>query len=140
MNSRLTVGAHILCFINGSFFGHVTQISWESVTPHNAKAGLDSLIPYELIPVQAVVSGKISVLKQGRDGGLEGRGITAPFRHLAQERYFSILIVDRKTGQRLHRADHCKVTDQSWSYAAKDRVHGSFGFRGISWEGEAEYA
>jgi hypothetical protein len=137
--SRLVVGAHLLCFINGRLFGEVTAIQWDSATPNVSRVGIDSLTPFELSPVGAKMSGNVSLFRLHGTGGLEGRGIVAPFSHIAREKYFSILIVDRVTGKRLNQADYCKVNNQSWRMVARQRVEGSFSFEGIDWSNEAEY-
>lgn len=139
MPGRVVVGASILVFINGYLYGQVTGLRWDSQTPTAARMGIDSMTAYELSPTTAKVSGSVSVLRLHGDGGLEGRGIVAPFSHIPRERYFSILVIDRKNRKILHRADHCKVATQSWNYTTRARVEGSFTFEGIEWTNEASY-
>lgn len=137
--SRVVVGAHVLVYINGIPFAQGTGFRFESQTPHKESRGLDSLTAYELAPVGAKAGGNFTMLRLHGDGGLEGRGVVAPFRHLSRERYFSILVIDRFNGKRLVQADYCKVTSQSWNHDAKGRVMGSFSFDTIDWVNEAEY-
>jgi len=137
--SRIVVGAQVLCFINGMPFAHVTSVRFSSPTPHVARKGIDSIIAFELSPVGAACAGSLSMYRLSQDGGLEGRGIVAPFAHIPREKYFSLLVIDRKTGQKLIQADLCKVTAQEWSVAVKGRMEGSFSFEGIEWNNEAEY-
>lgn len=137
--SRVMVGAQILCFINGQLLGEVTGHKFSSSTPHTERRGIDSLIGYELSPVGAKVSGSFSILKLSMNGGLEGKGIVAPFTHLSREKYFSILIKDRKTDTTVFQADYCKVTDQTWSMVAKSRVEGSFAYEGLVWNNDVQY-
>jgi len=137
--SRNVVGAHVIVYINGFVYAQVTDLAWDSSTPAITRAGLDSLMAYELSPGPVKVSGRLSVLRLHSDGGLEARGIVAPFSHLPLERYFSILVVDRVTGKRLHQADHCKCTGQAWQLPSRGRVQGSFSFEGISWVNDAVY-
>ncbi len=138
-NSNNIVSAHLVVFINGFVYGRVTGLSWNPQTPRIARRGLDSIMAYELSPGPAIVTGSMNVLRLHGDGGLEGRGIVAPFEHIPEERYFSILVVNRKTGQRVYQADHCMVTGQTWNQEARGRVSGSFNFEGIAWRNEAEY-
>lgn len=139
MPSRVLVGAKVLVFINGYLYGHVTGLRWDSQTPTAARMGIDSMTAYELSPTIAKVSGSVNLLRLEGDGGLEGRGIVAPFSHIPRERYFSVLVVDRKSKKTLHRADHCKISFQSWNYTARARVEGTFTFEGIEWNNEANY-
>ena len=133
------VSAQLLCYINGRFVGEITGIQLSQSTSHASRMGLDSLTPYALDPASAHVSGTVSVLRRHASGGLEGRGIVAPFRHIPIEKYFSMLLVDRATGKRFFQADFCKVTSQSWSMGARQRVEGSFSFDALDAANEAEY-
>jgi hypothetical protein len=94
---------------------------------------------YALDPVAARVSGTISVLRLQGTGGLQGRGIVAPFEHLAREKYFALLIISRVTGKKVFQADFCKCTSESWSIVARQRVQGQFNFSAIESSNEAEY-
>lgn len=136
---KVVTAPHILVFINGQVFGQVTSFRMSSSTPLKAHTGLDSLIPYELSNSAVKVVGSMGVLRTHSDGGLEGKGIVAPFQYLELERYFSILVIDRQTGSEVFRADHCKVTNQEWSVAARGRLDGSFSFEAIQWTNEAPY-
>lgn len=137
--SKILVGAHILCFINGRLFGECNSIQWQPQTPRIRRGGLDSLQAYELSPGPVELNGTIGVHRVRAAGGLEGRGIVAPPNLIPRERYFSILLVDRVTGQKVHQADFCMVESQTWSYAPHVIVGGSFSFKGIEWANEALY-
>lgn len=137
--SRGVVSAHIVVFINGLVYGQVVDLRWETSTPQISRSGVDSLTAFELSPGPVMVRGNMSILKLHSDGGLEGRGIVAPFSHISREKYFSILVVNRVTGQKLHQADKCKVTSQSWSYGARGKPQGTFTFEGIDCLAEVAY-
>ncbi len=138
-NSNNVVAAHIKVFINGTLYGQAVGITWSIPTPHVERRGIDSMTAFELSPTTYKVSGSIQVLRTHDDGGLEGRGIVAPVRHIPREKYFSLLLVSRVTGSRLFQCDHCKVTGQTWSAMAKGRMEGSFTFDAIVGENEAQY-
>lgn len=129
--SNVVVGAHVLCFINGILVGEAMSVDWSVTTENQEKRGIDSIMAYELAPTMAKVEGSVSLLRMHGTGGLEGRGIVAPFTHIPQEKYFSILLIDRGNGKTLHQADYCKVQRQSWNMAAKRLVTGQFSFIGI---------
>jgi hypothetical protein len=136
---KTMVAAHLLIFINGRRFGEATSIRWSIPTPHNARQGLDSLQPYGYDPAGTKVSISLSMVRVHGTGALEGRGITAPASHMARQKYDSILVVDRVTGKRVFQCDHCVVTNQDWTAAAKQRVEGTFTFDAIEGVNEAEY-
>lgn len=138
--SKIVVGAGLSVFVNGKIYGQVTSFKWDSSTPVKANYGIDSLMPYELANTATKVVGSMSLVRVHGDGGLEGRGVVAPLTHLELEKYFSVLVVDRLTGLDVFRADHCKVTAQSWQVAARGKMEGSFSFEGIQWTNEADYA
>jgi len=101
--SNIVAGAHVLCFINGILVGETMSVDWSITTENQEKRGIDSIEAYELAPIMAKVEGSISLFRMHGTGGLEGRGIVAPFSHIPQEKYFSILLVDRGNGKTLHR-------------------------------------
>lgn len=136
----VVVAAHLVVFINGKRFGECMGMEWEQATPHTERMGLDSLTPVELSPVATKVSGSFQTLRIRATGGLEGRGIVAPFRHLPREKYFSILVISRQDGTRIFRADHCKVVSQRWRVQAKGRLEGSFSFAGLDAANEIDSA
>lgn len=136
--SRVVVAAHLLVFINGRIFGECMGMEWDSSTPRTEKMGLDSLTPFELAPTGTHVTGSFQMLRLRATGGLEGRGIVAPFRALSREKYLSILVINRQDGTRILRCDNCSVTSQRWRVAAKGRVDGSFSFMGLDCASEAD--
>jgi hypothetical protein len=138
--SGVIVGAHLVVFINGKRFGECTGMEWEQGTPHTERMGVDSLTPVELVPVATRVNGSFQALRIRATGGLEGRGIVAPFRHLSREKHFSILVIDRRDGTRVFRADRCSVTSQRWRVQAKGRLEGTFSFMGIDASNEIDAA
>lgn len=137
--SKLITGPHLLVYLNGRPFSMAYEVDWRSLTPRVVRAGLDSLEGYEISPIACRVQGTIACYRLHGDGGLEARGVVAPFRHIPREQYFSILIIDRFTGKRVYQADHCMVEEQQWSNKARNKVEGRFSFTGLSWENEAVY-
>lgn len=137
--AKTVVGAHLFVFINGQLFGQATSISWESQTPLKTIMGIDSLIPYELANVGTKVSGRISMLRVRADGGLQARGIVAPFAFLEREKYASILVMDRVSQMPVFRADNFKVSSEQWNAAARGRLDGAFQFEALNWSNETEY-
>lgn len=134
--SRNIVAPHLIVLINGRVIGEVTSFSFTSMTPHAELHGLDQLMPFEIAPQSVKVVGTMSVLRRQTAGGLEGRGITAPFERIPEQRYFSVLVVNRKDQTTFFRADNCAVQQQQWEIAARQRVSGSFSFTGMSWSNE----
>jgi hypothetical protein len=138
MSSRNMVGAWLTVLINGRVIGEVTSFSFNSSTPHSDVVGLDQLTPFELAATSVKISGSMSVLRRQASGGLEGRGITAHVGSLSEQRYISILIVNRKDQTTFFRADNCMVQGQQWEASARGRVTGSFSFTALSWSNDAD--
>ncbi len=138
MESRNIVGAWLTVLINGRIIGEVTAFSFQSATPHPDVAGLDQLAPFELGAANTRVSGSMTVLRRQAAGGLEGRGIVAPLDRITEQRYISILIVNRKDQTTFFRADNAMVQSQQWEAAAKARVTGTFSFTALSWSNDAD--
>lgn len=136
--SRNIVGAALTVLINGRVIGEVTSFSFQSMTPHKETAGLDQLTPFEMSPRECKVTGTMGVLRRQATGGLEGRGIVAPFERISEQRFFSILIIDRRNQATFFRADDCIVRQQQWEVAARGRVAGTFSFSGLSWINEVD--
>jgi hypothetical protein len=137
--TKVVTSPHILVFINGHLYSHASGLSWSASSPRIKRTGVDSIIPYELSPSQTQLSGRIKTYRAHGDGGLEGRGIVAPPARIPEERYFSLLVIDRITGDKILQADHCMVEDQSWDVSAGKFLEGSFSFTGLTHGNEAEY-
>lgn len=132
------VGAKTYVMVNGRVYGEVIAIKFQSSTPVIARMGLDSPVALELSPTVGRVSGTISLIRRHLTGAVEGRGVTTPFRRIPEQKYFSLVIVDRASGNKLHKADLCMCTSQEWTYAAKMTVQGVFTFDAIDWSGEVD--
>lgn len=133
------VASHILCFVNGRLYGQVTAISWSQATPRIERRGIDSGRIQEMSASGTWIEGEVRLLRVHGDGGLEARGVVAPDLQVNKEQYFSLLLVNRRTGTRLLQCDNCSVERQSWSAVAKGRMEGSFSFKGIDVTPESDY-
>lgn len=136
MQSTTVASARVLVYINAQPFGRCVGFEWTSDTPRRDVAAVDSLMPYELIPLFTRVVGSVSIIKTVGDGGLEGAGIVAQIPRIPEEKYFTISLVDRRTDLVLFRADNCSVTSQAWRVEPRDIVKGAFQFRTIVWSNE----
>lgn len=134
--SLLVTGARVFLYLNGRKIGRATAFGWRSITPRKAIYGLDSSEPYELAPTTTKMQGTVSLLRSAGDGGVEGMGIAGQYEDLSREKYATILLLERKTGLVLFRADECSVTDQQWNVAAKAKLEGGFSFEGLTWNNE----
>lgn len=135
-NPQTVVAARLVCYVNGVRYGKVTGFHYSSETSHKEARGIDSLVPYELMPTSVRVTGSMSVVRTTADGGLEGAGLTAPIPDIPRERYFSLTVLDRMTDTVVFRADQCKVTSQSWAVEARSPVSGQFTFQAIIFNNE----
>lgn len=135
--ARTIVAANVICYINNRPFGRVNHFSFSSSTPREPINAVDSIDPFELAVNSTKVSGSLGLVRTLYDGGAEGAGLTTNFERLPQEKYFSIMLVERLSDTVLFRADHCAVNQQSWTISAKNVVQGQVEFEGLTWSNEA---
>jgi hypothetical protein len=131
---KTLVSGGVNCFINGVSIGWVTGVSFASNTPRRSITGIDTLVPFELVPLSTEINGTIQVVKMFGDDSLELRGIVGGAKNIINEKYFTLMLVQRSaTGASyiLFRADQCSVESQSWDIQARGIVTGQFAFRGI---------
>ena len=136
--ARTVVTAGVLLYINNRLYGKVTGFSFSSETPREPINGIDSIDPFELAANTTRVTGTIDVVRTVFDGGAEGAGLTTNFERVPQEKYFSILLLERGSDTTLFRADYCSVNRQSWSFPSRGIVTGTIEFEGLSWSNEME--
>jgi hypothetical protein len=129
--NTIVVGAHAKAYVNGQFWGNVRRFRFRILSTHREQRGLDSLLPFELIPTSYSVSGSMEMYRQHGDGGLEGKGLMASSTDLPREKYVTFTLVNRLTDEILFRTDMMKFTDQDWDVPAKGVVNGRAAFVGI---------
>ncbi len=135
--ARSIVAANVICYVNNRPFGKVTGFSFSSATPREPINGIDSIDPFELAANTTRVTGSLTLVRTLYDGGAEGAGMTTDFERLPQEKYFSILLVERLSDTVLFQANHCSVNQQSWGASAKGVMTGQVEFEALSWTNEA---
>ncbi|NDD85746.1 hypothetical protein EBZ38_15905 [bacterium] len=136
--SRLITGAKVVVYVNGSVFGYAINFRWTSSTPRRAIYGIDSGEPYELAPTTTRIVGSMSLYRTIDGGGLEGPGVVANLDNIPREKYFSIALMERSSGQVIFRAEQCSVVSQSWDIPSRGIVTGSFEFEALAWNNEVE--
>lgn len=134
--AKTIVTAGVLLYVNNRPYGQVKSFRFNSESPRNAIYGLDSIDPFELAPTITKVAGSIGLVRTLYDGGAEGAGLTASFEQLPQEKYFSIMLVEKSSDTVLFRADFCSVTRQNWIFETKDIVKGEVDFEALTWSNE----
>ena len=138
MTKTIVAGA-CKVFINGLPFGLATSFEYVGVTPRRVIGGIDFMEALELAPTSSICKGAIGMYRIHGDGGLEGQGIVAPSGLIVKERYFSITVLNRVTGQVIFQADTCSVEEQRWTTSARGRKMGTMTFTAIGFKNEAEY-
>lgn len=126
-------GSDLQIFINGVLFAVATGIRYQMDTGHRSIMGIDQYTPFEIAPGPCSVKGNIDCTRQYQDGGLEGRGITAPEASVMLEKYFSLAVVDRTSDTVILAIDEAIASNQSWTVTPKGMVTGSFSFEGLAW-------
>jgi len=138
--SHVLVSAHVALYINGQLFGRVSSFSYTSTTPKKSIYGIDAVDPFELAVTTTKISGSMSVYRMSGDGGAEGAGITAPYTHLPNEKYFSITLIEHHRDLVIFEASQCSLISQSWEHPARGHVKGAFAFEAISFSNEVRPA
>lgn len=136
--ARTIVTAGVLLYVNNRPYGAVTGFSFSSLTPRTAIMGLDSVDPFELAPTLTKVTGSIAVVRTLYDGGAQGAGMTGSFERLPREKYFSLVLVEKKSDTVIFRADYCSVVQEKWDFPSREKAHGSIEFEALSWVNEFE--
>lgn len=136
MRAQSVVSAGIICYINGKPYGRVRDFSFESTTGKKPQYGLDTLEPYELIPTNTRVTGRMTLQRTVGDAGAEGAALTVRFEDLPRERYFSVQLVERVSDTLIFEAKYCAVTRQAWTVPEKGIVTGTVEFEAIDWSNE----
>lgn len=136
--ARTIATAGVIVYVNNRPFGKVTGFSFSSQTPREPINGVDSIDPFELAPNSTRVTGTLELVRTLYDGGVEGAGLTTNFERLPQEKYFSLMLVERISDTVLFRADYCSVNSQNWSFPSRGLARGSVEFEALSWSNETE--
>lgn len=136
MPSLIVAGAHIVCHINGRVYAQVISADWSSDTPKKAIYGIDSVEPFELAVTTSHVKGNLALYRLTGSGGLQGAGVIATFSDLPKEKYFSLQLIDRRTGTVLFDCPRCSADSERWTVASKSLVTGGLSFSGIAWVNE----
>ncbi len=135
--SRLMVGAHALCYINGRLYGRCAGVDVTSTTPHREVQPVDVLTPAELVPQAAKMAGSMSVFRIHGDGGVQATGMIPTWHDLTRGKYFSILIVDRFSDTTFFRADACSCVGETWRIG-RGHVMGQIAFKALTWNNETQ--
>ena len=93
--SRVVVGAHIICYINGQHYGRVSHFAFRSIATHRPLYGIDITEPQELAVAQTKITGNMKVFRTVGDGGAEGAGMITSFDNLPRGKYFTVQLVER---------------------------------------------
>lgn len=136
MRSRLVSGAKVLCYVNGQLLARVTEFSFNIDTPIKEVRGVDSPIPYELAVTHGRCTFSMSLLRTVSDGGAEGVGLSAPFEDISNQKYFSVMLIERTSDTVIFQADFCMAQNQSWSAPAKGLMMGKLSATSLAWNNE----
>lgn len=135
--SRLIGAPQVLIYVNGKPFGKCTSLRWTSITPHKEQRSVDVLFPLEMIPTATSVAFELGVLRLVADGGMQAAGIVPQQQHLEREKYFTVQVVERKSGTTLFLAALCVCDSEVWGVPTKGLLAGTVACKGITWTNEA---
>lgn len=137
MASQLIVGAHVVCYLNGSAYSKVAGMSYQISTPNREIMCVDSVVPAELAPTRVSVSATLQLYRLRGDGGIEAAGMAATWRNHTQAKYFNLMVVDRLSDTVIFQIDQATVESQSWNIG-RGFVMGTVTIKGIGWENETQ--
>ena len=123
-------------YINSQMFGLAYSFDWNSSTPRKRVKSIDILQSLELAPTGSDVSFTLGMYRLRGGGGIEGANITVPLPDLAQENYFSVLLLDIITKNVIFQATSCSVESQNWGVAVKQFMQGSISCSCLSFSNE----
>lgn len=138
--SNILAGAHLKCMVNGRLLGWTSGIHYRIRTPARRAQGIDSAVTFELMPTTYDVAGSMEVYRGRAQGGAEGLGMAAFAKDLLKQKYSTIELVDRLSGDVVASFSGCLVTEQSWDARPKSLVTGNFTFEGVGYSNEASSA
>jgi hypothetical protein len=135
---KIIAGAHVLVYINGKLFGRATSFTWTSSTPGRKIRVIDTQHAVELAATTIDVDWTLGCVRTVGDGGFQGVGVAAtqPTDN-SLGKYFTIQLVERRSGLTLFRCDMNNANAEQWSVNAKAQTIGSVSASGIIWLNEA---
>lgn len=125
----IIVGPGVLLYINGQRYSRVAGFQWTLAIDQKEIFAVDSSSAYELVPGQARAMGVIDVYRLKGDGGATGAQLTTQFQDILRQRYFTVSLVERTTGEILFEASRCSLVTQSWKAPGRGFVTGQFNFK-----------
>jgi hypothetical protein len=133
MLSSIICSPHAVVYINGKPFAHVSSFNFTDIRPHKTIYGIDSLYPLDTVPGPLSYNASMQLYRLRSGGGIEGDGLAPTWEAATRGKYFSILVLDRATMDILFEGRKNRITQQSWSMAAKQIVTGTVQFTGLSY-------
>lgn len=132
----VVAGPHVLCYVNATLIGRVTSFSLNSKTGFRGIRGIDIPTVQEHAPTITEVAFQLGLLRTRGDGGAQGAGLVVQQPDISRAKYFTVLLVDRRTDMQIFKADFCVANDESWSLDARGRMVGTVSCEGVTWSNE----
>jgi hypothetical protein len=130
------VGASVQCYVNGKLYAQAKSFRWSPTTPQRELHGLDSVEPFDLMPMAASLQGEIGLWRQRLDGGAQGSGAAVAFVDIPHAKFFTVQLKEIRTQTIIFQARYCSVVAETWGAEAKGVVQGSLVFKGLTWSNE----
>ena len=134
--NRVLSGATVRVFLNGAPFGEVISFTHSSQTPKKRIYVVDQVEAAELAPTVVIGTGALQLYRLSSSGGLEGAGATVHYIDVPREKYFSLTIIDRRSGMTIFHSKTCSAIGQNWSYPTRQLVTGTLQFEYTTWANE----
>lgn len=134
-----TTGPGITVFVNGFSYGNVRSIRIREITNSQRRYGLDSPMPFDLIPLTNSADFTIECyLLIGEAGtGLQGVEIMPPPALSQSGQYASIILVSNRDQAIIFRSDTCSVVSVDSDIPARGLVTRTINFNTLDWTSDA---
>jgi len=134
-----TTGARIRVYVNGTSYGNVRSVRVREISNSQNRYGLDSSMPFDLIPLTNSADFTIeSYLLIGEAGtGLQGVDIMPPPALSQSGQYASIILLSTIDQAIIFRSDTCSVISVDSDIPARGLVTRTINFKTLDWTSDA---
>ena len=133
------VSAGVYLALNGKKYAPVSAFSWAPSVATRTIHGIDSLLPFELVPGATRCTGRITIWRTIGGAGAEGAGMAALQSEIHRQKYFTLQLIERGSDTVLFEGRYSTWTAQSWTAAEKGRVVGVLDFESLDFSNELQH-
>jgi hypothetical protein len=136
--SNLVVSANLVLYINGMPYAYVQDYVATIISPQKTLRGIDYLPGIEMAPMPVEYQVSATLYRKKGSGGLEGQGFLPQWNKATRGKYFSSIIMDRRTQEILFESQRNLVTSQTWRVQPKSILMGSVQWTGLGYKNDSD--